>query len=116
MTAPRLEIDLDKVHHNASTLVGRLSRRGISVTGVTKAALGSPELARTLLRAGVTGLGDSRIEAIETMRRAKVAASMTLLRSPMLSQVDRVVTEADMDERPRLHSEAARDHARLSLP
>ena len=96
MTAPRLEIDLDKVHHNARTLVDRLSPRGISVTGVTKAALGSAELARTLLRAGVTGLGDSRIENIEAMRRGKVPALMTLLRSPMLSQVDRVVAHADL--------------------
>jgi ornithine racemase len=96
MTAPRLEIDLDKIQHNASTLVDSLSRRGISVTGVTKAALGSPEIARAFLRAGVTALGDSRIENIEAMRHARVPASMTLIRSPMLSQVDRVVTHADV--------------------
>ena len=41
MTAPRLEIDLDKLHHNALTLVTRLGLRGISVTGVTKAILGA---------------------------------------------------------------------------
>ena len=38
--APRLEIDLDKIYHNAYTLVQRLKRHGISVTGVTKATLG----------------------------------------------------------------------------
>ena len=53
MTTPRLEIDLDKIHHNARTLVERLATRGIAVTGVTKATLGSPEIARALLRAGV---------------------------------------------------------------
>lgn len=95
MTAPRLEIDLDKIHHNASALVERLSKCGISVTGVTKATLGSSKLAGTLIRAGVKGLGDSRIENIESMRRAYVSASMTLIRSPMPSQVDRVVTHAD---------------------
>ena len=96
MTAPRLEIDLDKIHHNARTLVERLADRGISVTGVTKATLGSPEIAGTLLRAGVRALGDSRIENIEAMRRARVPASMTLLRSPMVSQADRVVTHTDV--------------------
>ena len=96
MTAPRLEIDLDKIHHNARTLVERLAERGISVTGVTKATLGSPEIAGALLRAGVSALGDSRIENIEAMRRARVPASMTLIRSPMLSQVDRVVAHADV--------------------
>ena len=93
---PRLSIDLDKIHHAARTLVERLAKRGISVTGVTKATLGSPEIAGALLRAGVSSLGDSRIENIEAMRRARVPASTTLIRSPMLGQVDRVVTHADV--------------------
>ena len=96
MTAPRLEIDLDKIHHNARTLVELLAQRGISVTGVTKAILGSPEIAGALLRAGVSALGDSRIENIEAMRHACVPASMTLIRSPMLSQAEQVVTHADV--------------------
>jgi len=96
MTAPRLEIDLGKIHHNARTLVELLADRGISVTGVTKATLGSPEIAGVLLQAGVSGLGDSRIENIEAMRRAGVPASMTLIRSPMLSQADRIVAHADV--------------------
>lgn len=96
MTAPRLEIDLDKIFHNARTLVQRLADRGISVTAVTKATLGSPAIANALLQAGVHALGDSRIENIETLRRADVAASMTLIRAPMLSQADRVVSHADI--------------------
>ena len=96
MTAPRLEIDLDKIHHNTRTLVGLLADRGISVTGVTKATLGSQKIAGTLLRAGVSALGDSRIENIEAMRRAGVPGAMTLIRSPMVSQAERVVTHADV--------------------
>ncbi len=96
MTAPRLEIDLDKIRHNARTLVKRLGNRGISVTGITKATLGSSEIAIALIEAGVSGIGDSRIENIEAMRRAGIEAPMTLIRSPMLSQVDRVVAHADV--------------------
>ena len=96
MSAPRLEIDLDKIYHNARTLVERLAARGISVTGVTKASLGCPAIATAMLRAGVRGLGDSRIENIQAMRDAQVAAPMTLLRSPMLSQVERVMKQADI--------------------
>ena len=95
MTAPRLEVDLGKLHHNARSLVERLSRRSISVTGVTKATLGSPDIAKTLLDAGVTTLGDSRLENIETMRRSRVPAPMMLIRSPMLSQVNQVVQHCD---------------------
>lgn len=96
MAAPRLEIDLAKIGHNARTLVECLGNRGISVTGVTKAALGSAEIAATLLGAGVKRLGDSRIENIEAMRLAQVPTAMTLIRSPMLSQAQRVVTHADV--------------------
>lgn len=96
MAAPRLEIDLNKIHHNTQTLVQRLASEGISVTGVTKASLGSAPIAHTLLQAGVCGLGDSRIENIESMRRANITAHMSLIRAPMLSQAKRVVQAADL--------------------
>ncbi|HUT47884.1 MAG TPA: alanine/ornithine racemase family PLP-dependent enzyme [Alphaproteobacteria bacterium] len=117
MTAPRLEIDLEKIQHNARTLVERLGARGISVTGVTKAALGSPEIAGALLRAGVSGLGDSRIENIEAMRRARIPAPMTLIRSPMPSQAGQVVAHADVSFNTELDviarlSSAAREAGR----
>jgi predicted amino acid racemase len=96
MTAPRLEIDLDKIRRNASALVERLAARGISVTGITKATLGSPEIAGALLQSGASGLGESRIENIEALRRAGVRAPISLIRSPMLTQSERVVTHADV--------------------
>jgi predicted amino acid racemase len=96
VSTPRLEVYLDRIGHNARELVGRLGRRGIAVTGVTKATLGSPEVARELVHAGVAAIGDSRIENIERMRAAGVAAPMVLIRSPMLSQADRVVASAEV--------------------
>ena len=96
MIAPRLEIDLGKIQHNARTLVERLAGRGISVTGVTKATLGSIEIAHAMQLAGVRGLGDSRIENIEAMRSSCVFARLSLIRSPMLSQAKRVVISADV--------------------
>lgn len=95
MIAPRLKIDLAKIHHNAHVLVSLLGRHGISVSGVTKAFLGRPEIAGELLAAGVSGLADSRIENIQTMRRGAVRAHMTLIRSPMISQAALVVRSAD---------------------
>lgn len=93
---PRLEIDLEKISHNASELVNRLLKKGISVTGVTKATLGSPEIANAWIRAGVVGLGDSRVENVATMRDAKITEPMILIRTPMISQVDAVVTLTDV--------------------
>lgn len=66
------------------------------MTGVTKATLGSPEIAHAMLLGGVSGLGDSRIENIEAMRGSHVSARLSLIRSPMLSQAKRVVTSADV--------------------
>lgn len=96
MTGLRIELDLDKIGENARVLVDRLGRAGVTVTGVTKAALGSPALARVLIDAGVTTLGDSRIENLERLQAAGIGATTLLLRSPMLSQVDRVVRSADV--------------------
>lgn len=96
MTAPRLEIDLDAITHNAGTLVDLLALRGIRVTGVTKATLGSPGVAAAMLGGGVTGLGDSRAENLARLRAGGVTAPLTLIRSPMLSQADLVVRTADV--------------------
>ena len=96
MRGLRLEVRLDRLGHNARLLVERLGARGIGVTAVTKATLGSPEVARALLAAGVTGLGESRIENVERLRSAGIDAPITLIRAPLLSQVARVVAHADV--------------------
>ena len=96
MSAPRLEIRLDRIRHNAWSLAERLRPLGIEICGVTKASLGSPEIANEMLDAGATSLGDSRIENVERLRRGGITAEITLIRSPMLSQADRVVAAADL--------------------
>ena len=96
VTAPRLEIDLDKIQHNAATLLRLLADRGIAVTAITKATLGSPEIASVFHQAGLREFGDSRIENIKRMRSAGLEASFSLIRSPMPSEVTSVVTHADL--------------------
>jgi predicted amino acid racemase len=93
---PRIEIDLFKIFYNAKTLVGRLAKKGISVTGVTKASLGSPEIAAAFVRAGIESIGESRVENIERIKSAGVKAKTCLIRSPMMSQANQVVRSADM--------------------
>jgi predicted amino acid racemase len=91
-----LEIDLGLIGHNARVLVRQLSPLGIGVCGVTKATMGSPEVARELLAAGVSSLGESRIENVERLRLAGITGPIMLIRSPMISQADRVVASADV--------------------
>ena len=94
MSAPRVEVDLDKIEQNTRTLVDRLAPRGIRVTAVTKAALGSPGVGAAMLRGGAVGLGDSRLQNLSRLAGLEGPASRTLIRSPMLSQAGQVVRTA----------------------
>lgn len=94
MKAPRLEIHLERLHHNARTLVDRLARSGIAVTGVSKATLGLPEIVATWIAAGVASIGESRLETIEALHRSAIPVPLLMLRSPMLQEVERVVAHA----------------------
>jgi predicted amino acid racemase len=94
LKAPRLEIHLERLHHNARVLVERLGRHGISITGVSKATLGLPEIVHTWVAAGISSIGESRIETIEALAANGISVPMMLVRAPMLSQVDRVVAHA----------------------
>ena len=58
--------------------------------------LGNPEITRTLLRAGVNTIGDSRIENIQRMRKAGIKTRFILIRTPLISKVDLVVEHADV--------------------
>jgi predicted amino acid racemase len=96
MPAPRIEIELDKLVHNARKLTALYGSRGIRVTAVTKGVCGSPRIASALLNSGIRSLGDSRIANIQKMREAGIDAQFILIRSPMPSEVERVVEFADV--------------------
>jgi predicted amino acid racemase len=91
MSSPTLTIDLDKIEHNARTLVRLCQTHGIQVTGVTKCVCGNPEVARAMLRGGVAGIADSRLPNIYRLHAAGVEAVGMLLRLPALSAVEEVV-------------------------
>ncbi|MBC8262566.1 MAG: alanine/ornithine racemase family PLP-dependent enzyme [Anaerolineales bacterium] len=96
MPTPRLEIELDKIMHNARKLTALYGSKGICVTAVTKGVCGSPEIASALLRSSISSLGDSRIANIRRMREAGVNAQFVLIRSPMPSEVEQVIELADV--------------------
>ena len=96
MIAPRIEVNLLKIEENARILVDRLKPFGVSVTGVTKAVLGSSHVGKAMLRAGVEQLCDSRMDNIQSLRAGGISAGVSLIRTPMLSQADRVVEHASV--------------------
>ena len=96
MTAPRCEIDLNEIQHNARKVRELFQSKGISVTAVTKGVAGSPSVAKALVQSGIRSLGDSHIANIRKMRAAGIEAEFLLTRTPMLSEAEEVVTYADI--------------------
>lgn len=96
MAAPRLEIDLAKLTANARRTLALYGARGISVTAVTKGVCGSPKVVEALVAGGVRSLADAHVSNIRRMRRSGIAADFMLIRSPMPSEVRRVIRWADV--------------------
>lgn len=118
MARPFLTIDLDKIEHNARTIVGLCARHGITVSGVTKGVCGHPEVTRAMLRGGVSSIGESHLENIYRLRAAGVRTTFLLLRLPPLSEVEAVVDTVDvsLNSEPAVLaglSEAARRRGRV---
>lgn len=91
MSTPRIEVDLRKIRHNTQTVSRRLFARGIAVSGVTKAVCGHPKIAQAMLDGGAVGLAEARLRNVKRLRKAGIKRPITLIRTPMLSQVDAVV-------------------------
>ncbi len=96
MRTPYIEIDLNKIAHNASRIKEMWGEVGIEVMGIDKVNLGEAHIAQTLVDAGIGLLGDSRIEDIIRMKKAGVDATFCLIRTPFLSDVKRVVRYVDI--------------------
>jgi len=96
ITTPRIEIDLAKIAHNAKNLKRLYGSKGIDIIGVTKGVCGSPDIADTLVKSGISVLADSRISNIRRMREAGIEAEFLLLRTPIPSQAESVVKYADI--------------------
>ena len=64
MTAPRLEINLEKIKHNARELQNLFSSKGISITAVTKDVLGSLDIVHALIESGIRSIANPYIASI----------------------------------------------------
>ncbi|MFC6040316.1 alanine/ornithine racemase family PLP-dependent enzyme [Paenisporosarcina macmurdoensis] len=93
---PRIEINLAKVAYNAAKLVELYGSKHIGLMGVTKTVCGAPEIATVLLEQGIHMLADSKLLNLQKMRDAGIKTNFVLLRSPALSEVEAVITHADI--------------------
>ncbi len=96
MAGPTVIADLDKIEANARAVTSMCGDKGIQVTGVTKVTCGMPSVARALLRGGVKGIGESRLENVHRLRANGIVDEMMLLRIPPLSETDEIVRSVDI--------------------
>jgi predicted amino acid racemase len=90
-----LEINLGKIEENACRIAELCSKQGIEVLGVTKGFSALPRIVRSMIRGGIEKLADARLDNIISLRKQHFANSMTLLRIPRLSTVEKVVAFTD---------------------
>lgn len=96
MKTPYISIDLKKIEHNTRTIVNLCNKHGVSVAGVTKGALGMSEVASAMIRGGATWIGESRLDNIERLRKNNINVPFLLIRSPQKSDIERVISLADI--------------------
>src|SRR5665648_1110782 len=88
---PRLDIYLDKIKNNSENIEALCLKRGIKVFVITKGCSAIVEVGQAIIDGGINILGDSRIENLKSLKKAKLKAETMLIRIPMLSEVDRVI-------------------------
>lgn len=91
---PILEINLSAIYQNASIIIEKAKGKGIFIDGVTKVTLGDPKIAEVLIKAGVRGISDSRIENIKRMNKLKT--EFTFIRLPSFSEIKDIVNYVDV--------------------
>lgn len=91
---PRVLIDLKKVEENSKIAVDICKEKNIDIMTVTKVFCGITKIIEAQIKGGIKYLADSRIENLE--KAIEFNLEKVLLRLPMISESDRVVTFSDI--------------------
>ena len=106
-------IDLAKIRENAATVSSWLP--GVEIVGVTKVTCGDPHVAHAMLDGGCSAIGESRLENIERLREADIAAPFWLIRAPAPGLAGETVRLADVSLESETETLEALSTAALSV-
>ncbi|MBB6214764.1 putative amino acid racemase [Anaerosolibacter carboniphilus] len=96
MRTPYITIDTYKIEQNTRAIVNQCKKYGIQVAGVTKGTLGMVEVAQAMIRGGINWIGESRLDNIERLRKSNIHTPILLMRSPHMSEIERIISLADV--------------------
>ena len=91
---PKLTVNLEHLRHNVKVVKELCNKHGITkITAVTKVFRADPKIAQAYVDAGITMLGDSRVENLKRLDGIK--AEKWLIRPPMLCELEGLVRYGD---------------------
>ncbi len=90
---PCVEIDLEKITHNAKIILDLCNKKQIVVAAVSKVFCASKHIAEAMLQAGVTGFADARISNLKKLK--DLSCNKLMIRIPMISEAAEVVRYSD---------------------
>jgi len=96
MNYPILEVDYNKIFHNASQMKKRCDKYNVSISGVIKGMNGTFEIAKAFTEAQHKYLASSRLRELKTIADSDLDIPLMLIRIPMLSEIDEMVQYVDI--------------------
>ncbi|MCK9224109.1 MAG: alanine/ornithine racemase family PLP-dependent enzyme [Candidatus Muirbacterium halophilum] len=92
---PKININLQKITHNAKTILNQCRKHNIDVFAVTKVTSADLKVAQAILDGGITKFADSRIQNIKKLKTNFPNIPVMLLRLPMFSEIEEIVQYCD---------------------
>ena len=93
---PRLEINTNYQKENVEAVIKRCEKCNVTITGIIKGVNGIPEITKAYIDGGIKSIGTSRLEQIENLAGNKQGISIMLIRTPMLSEIEDVISLTDV--------------------
>ncbi|MCC0641181.1 MULTISPECIES: ornithine racemase Orr [unclassified Clostridioides] len=91
---PRLEIDIEKLRHNAKVILQSCHERNIKVSFVTKSFCARKEIVEAVYNEGIDHIADSRIQNLKKLQNINLPK--ILIRIPMISELEEVINYCDI--------------------
>ena len=110
---PSLIIDHEKIRSNMKTIVGWCTDAGIDVAGVIKGTGGLASVAIDYEACGAKWIASSRLEQLARAKAAGVKLPMMMIRVPMLSELEEMVTICDYSLQSEFTTLKAADEAAI---
>jgi len=108
---PNLIVRLDYIEDNAREISSRCRCENVGVCGIVKGMHSAPEVAKAMIRGGVSQIGDARLGNLKNLKMAGIDLPLLLTRIPMPSEVDALIESADISLNSEMTTIKAIDEA-----